>query len=169
MGYRGDDMRQNVLDVLIYLFETYSDEQTLQAPERHDLEVELTRAGFYENEIERALSWIDDLSIQWSFSEKPQKSQAALEPSTRIFNADEQHRIPSHCRGYIYYLEQIGILNQLQRERVIDRTLALETSELDIESLQWVVLMVLFSQPDQEKALLHMENLIQNENSALIH
>ena len=162
-------MRQNVLDVLIYLFETYSDEQSLQAPERQDLEQELTRAGFYENEIERALSWIDDLSIQWNFSDQPKANQKVFEPSTRIFNADEQRRLPSHCRGYIYYLEQIGILNELQRERVIDRTLALETNELDIEALQWVVLMVLFSQPDQEQALLHMENLIQNENAGLIH
>lgn len=162
-------MRQNVLDVLIYLFETYSDEQTLSPPERQDLEQELTRAGFYEHEIERALSWIDDLSIQWNFSAKPKENQTIAEPSIRIFNSDEQGRIPSHCRGYIYYLEQIGILNELQRERVIDRTLALENNELDIEALQWVVLMVLFSQPDQEQALMHMENLIQNENAGQIH
>lgn len=162
-------MRQNVLDVLIYLFETYSDEQSAHPPERHDLEDELARAGFFEQEIERALSWIDDLSVQWSFSAKPIHNQSAAEPSTRIFNTKEKQLIPSHCRGYIYYLEQIGILNELQRERVIDRTLALETKELDIEALQWVVLMVLFSQPDQEHALLHMENLIQNENAGQVH
>jgi len=162
-------MRQNVLDVLIYLFETYSDEQSVQPPERADLEKELIRAGFTDFEIERALTWIDDLTIQWSFSPKPINKDTVIEPATRIFSAEEQRLIPSHCRGYIYYLEQIGILNQLQRERVIDRTLALETEELDIESLQWVVLMVLFSQPDQEKAFMHMENLIQNENAGLVH
>ena len=162
-------MRQNVLDVLIYLFETYSDESSVHPPERDDLEQELSRAGFSNQEIERALSWIDDLTLQWSFHKKNLTSQPEQEPATRIFNFNEQSLIPSHCRGYIYYLEQIGILDQEQRERVIDRVMALENDDLDIEALQWVVLMVLFSQPDQEQAFLHMENLIDNENTGLVH
>lgn len=162
-------MRQNVLDVLIYLFETYSDESSIHPPERDDLEKELSRAGFSNEEIERALSWIDDLTLQWSFHQKSVSAQIAQDPATRIFNIVEQSLIPSHCRGYIYYLEQIGILDQEQRERVIDRVMALENDELDVESLQWVVLMVLFSQPDQEQAFLHMENLIDRENNGLVH
>lgn len=162
-------MRQNVLDVLIYLFETYSDESSAQPPERDDLEHELSRAGFTDQEIERALSWIDDLTLQWSFDQKALPTALKQEPPTRIFSHNEQGMIPSHCRGYIYYLEQLGILDQEQRERVIDRVMALENDDLDVESLQWVVLMVLFSQPDQEQAFMHMENLIDRENTGLVH
>lgn len=162
-------MRQNVLDVLIYLFETYSDEHSAHPPERQDLEDELSRAGFSDAEIERALGWIDELTLQWSYDRTPKSATLKQKPGSRIFSADEKIVIPAHCRGYIYYLEQIGILDEEQRERVIDRIMALDTDDLDVESLQWVVLMVLFSQPDQEQAFQNMETLIDRENAHLIH
>jgi Smg protein len=45
------------------------------------------------------------------------------------------------------YLENVRILSSTQRELVIDRLMALEADEIDIEQVKWVVLMVLFSQP----------------------
>ena len=47
-----------------------------------------------------------------------------------------------------------------QREIVIDRLLALDTDELDLEQVKWVVLMVLSSQPGQELAYARMEDLV---------
>jgi len=44
-------LKQNVLDVLIYLFETYSDEDNIQPPDRDELELELARAGFDDESI----------------------------------------------------------------------------------------------------------------------
>ena len=79
--------------------------------------------------------------------------------SIRVFDAREQVRLDSDCRGYILYLENIGIVNAAQRELVIDRLLALDARQIDIEQVKWVVLMVLFSQPGQENALLRMEDL----------
>jgi Smg protein len=43
---------------------------------------------------------------------------------------------------------------------VIDRLLALDTDELDLEQVKWVVLMVLSSQPGQELAYARMEDLV---------
>ena len=42
----------------------------------------------------------------------------------------------------------------------IDRLLALDTEELDLEQVKWVVLMVLSSQPGQELAYARMEDLV---------
>ena len=53
-----------------------------------------------------------------------------------------------------------GILSPSQREIVIDRLLALDTEELDLEQVKWVVLMVLSSQPGQELAYARMEDLV---------
>ena len=60
-----------------------------------------------------------------------------------------------------------GILSPLQREIVIDRLLALDTDEVDIERLKWVVLMVLSSQPGQEQAFARMEDLVFDEPDSL--
>jgi len=69
-------------------------------------------------------------------------------------------RLTVECRGLLLSLEQVGILSAQQREIVIDRLLALDAEDLDIEQVKWVVLMVLSSQPGQEQACARMEDLV---------
>jgi Smg protein len=87
----------------------------------------------------------------------------------RIYNDFEQKRLDTVCRGYVTYLEQIGILSPPEREILIDRLLALETADIDEEQIKWVVLMVLFSQPGQEQAYARMEDLVFEETAGSIH
>jgi len=160
-------MSETVLDVLMYLFETYS-EQDLEAepePDQDVLREELLRAGFGEPEVDRALDWLDGLSARHL---EPFQMQPA-ERSIRLFNSFELSRLDSECRGYILYLEQIGILNPQQRELVIDRLVALGPGDIDVEQVKWVVLMVLFSQPGQEKAFARMEDLVFEENTGMVN
>jgi Smg protein len=77
--------------------------------------------------------------------------------------------LDTDCRGYILYLENIGILNGAQRELIIDRLLALDSRQIDIEQVKWVVLMVLFSPPGQESAYLRMEDLVFDNRLDAVH
>jgi len=72
----------------------------------------------------------------------------------------ELARLDPQCRGLLVSLEAAGILSPSQREIVIDRLLALDAEELDLEQVKWVVLMVLSSQPGQELAYARMEDLV---------
>ena len=107
------------------------------------MRIELSRAGFGDIEIERALEWLDGLTNQQESLNYGNQTAHG----TRIFNEFEHERLDASCRGYITYLEQIGILSPPQREILVDRLLALETADIDVEQIKWVVLMVLFSQP----------------------
>ena len=51
-------MTESVLDVLMYLFETYTDADVEPEPDRSLLRDELERAGFRDGEIDRALEWL---------------------------------------------------------------------------------------------------------------
>ena len=82
---------------------------------------------------------------------------------------DIQFRLDTDVRGYLLHLENLGILSAPQREVVIDRLLALEADDIDIEQLKWVVLMVLFSQPGQENAYQRMEDLVFDERRDAMH
>ncbi len=160
-------MKEGVLDILIYLFENYFDAETEDGfePDRDTLKLELERAGFPGVEVERALCWLEELA----------GDPARLQPTTptsraiRVFAALEQARLDTDCRGYLVHLEQIGILSPTQRELVIDRLMALDGDEIDIDKLKWVVLMVLFSQPGQETAFARMEDLVFEDRSGAIH
>ena len=158
-------MKENVLDVLMYLFETYVDAEEDPEPDQHELRVELSKAGFGDAEIDRALDWLDGLTDH--HDNLVFGGQAAH--GMRIYNDIELVRLDVACRGYITYLEQIGILSPPQREILIDRLLALETPDIDVEQIKWVVLMVLFSQPGQELAYARMEDLVFEENSGSVH
>ncbi|MGH8175496.1 MAG: DUF494 family protein [Steroidobacter sp.] len=159
-------MKESVLDILIYLFENYFDTELESAPEpdRDTLKDELERAGFSEREVGRALEWLEQLSAD------PLRAGAIpASRAIRIFDPGEQARLDTECRGYILYLENIGILNAAQRELVIDRLLALDARQIEIEQVKWVVLMVLFSQPGQESAYLRMEDLVFEDHLDAVH
>ncbi len=158
-------MKENVLDVLMYLFETYVDAEDQAESDEAELREELSRAGFHDTEIEHALSWLDGLSVNNDLvSASPQTSCGV-----RIYTDLECTRIDVDGRGYLLYLEQIGILLPEQRELVVDRLLALDAPEIDIEQIKWVVMMVLFSQPGQEQAFSRMEDLVFEECEGTLH
>ncbi|MBK6350713.1 MAG: DUF494 domain-containing protein [Steroidobacteraceae bacterium] len=159
-------MKEGVLDILIYLFENYFDAETEDGfePDRETLKVELEKAGFPGSEVERALCWLEELAADPGRLHPTPTSRAI-----RVFAALEQARLDTDCRGYLVHLEQVGILSPTQRELVIDRLMALDGDEIDIDKLKWVVLMVLFSQPGQETAFSRMEDLVFEDRSGAIH
>ena len=158
-------MKEGVFDVLMYLFETYIDAEEDPEPDQNELRGELVKAGFGDIEIDRALEWLDGLAED--------HNQRIFNPQTehgsRVYNELELERLDTQCRGFILYLEQIGILSPPQRELVVDRLLALETPDIDVEQIKWVVLMVLFSQPGQEIAYARMEDLVFEEDHNELH
>ena len=158
-------MKENVLDVLMYLFETYIDADEEPEPDQNELRDELSRAGFGDAEIDRALDWLDGLTDNHDAFNYHQQTAHG----TRIYNDFETERLDSGCRGFITYLEQIGILTPTQREILIDRLLALDSPDIDVEQIKWVVLMVLFSQPGQELAYARMEDLVFDEGDSALH
>ena len=158
-------MKENVLDVLMYLFETYIDAEEEPEPDQNELRNELSRAGFGDSEIDRALDWLDGLTD----NQQKLVHNSHTSRGIRIYDESEMQRLDAGCRGFITYLEQIGILSPPQREILVDRLLALESPDIDVEQIKWVVLMVLFSQPGQELAYARMEDLVFDETDTAIH
>jgi len=147
-------MDHSVFDILIYVFDRYVLEELPASAERETLARDLESAGFGVATVERALDWLADLA---EVRERPNlRGNGAL----RVYAAQELARLDVQCRGLLASLEAAGILSPSQREIVIDRLLALDTEELDLEQVKWVVLMVLSSQPGQELAYSRMEDLV---------
>ena len=113
-------MKDNVLDLLIYLFENYMSADDEPRPDRDVLKLELEKAGFAEPDIERALEWLDGLS-----GEQLGKVAEATARAVRVFSSQELLRLDTDVRGYLMYLENVQILSGTQRELVIDRLMAL--------------------------------------------
>jgi Smg protein len=149
-------MKENMFDVLMYLFEHYyMDEETELSPDRESLHTELMEAGFPSRDINQAFEWLEDLAVQPHQVHAPQTENAL-----RVYSDIESERLDAESRGFLLFLEQMGILTPEARERVIDRAMALDTDDFDLNQLKWVVLMVLFNQPGAEAAYAWMEDLV---------
>jgi Smg protein len=147
-------MENSVFDILIYVFDRYMLEELPANAEREMLARDLESAGFAEANVARALDWLDDLA------QKREPGLRSGEQSFRVYAPQELARLGPQCCGLLTTLEHAGILSAGQREIVIDRLLALDAEELDLEQVKWLVLMVLSSQPGQELACAQMEDLV---------
>jgi Smg protein len=159
-------MKQTVIDILIYLFENYIDEQ-LELDADHDkLKSELRDAGFDALEIAKAFEWLQGLAAS---RDRTDSLGPANKTSLRLYAPEEESKLDTECRGFLYFLEQVGVLDATNRELVIDRVLALEADEVDIGQLKWIVLMVLFNQPGHEQAFIWMEDLVMDDLYGSLH
>ncbi len=157
-------MKENVLDVLMYLFEHYADDEIDTDPDRDSLEQSLLEAGFPNREIEKAFMWLETL-VDEDFANR----QGGTSHSIRVYTSDEIDRLDTESRGFLLFLEQRGVLSPALREMVIERVMALDTDDIDIDQLKWVVLMVLFNHPDHENDNGWLEDVVRDFEGAPLH
>lgn len=158
-------MKESVLDVLLYLFEHFFAEPVDLDSDRASLQGTLLEAGFSPAEISKAFVWLDGLSEQRGEIGVRSSSGVPL----RVYAGPEQLRLDADCRGFLLFLEQNGILDPMARELVLDRAMALDGEDIDLEDLKWVVLMVLFAQPGQEEAFAWMEGHLFEREGVMVH
>ena len=159
-------MKETVLDVLMYIFDNYIEDDVEFAPDQEFLKSQLIDAGFRDQQIDKAFAWLEGLAIQKA---DPALINSNEIPAIRLFNTDEAQKLDTECQGFLLFLEQIRVLNAQERELVIDRIMALETEEIDLQQLKWVVLMVLFNQPDKEAAIAWMEDIVMDDLNSKLH
>ena len=140
-------MTGSVLDILIYVFDRYMLDEAPEVPERGDLARQLEGAGFARTQ-RRARARLAGGS---RLRARPPAARRQRRRRCACIRDGELLRLSTECRGFLLTLERLGMLSPQQREIVIDRLLALDADELDTEQLKWVVLMVLSSQPGQER------------------
>lgn len=147
-------MKETVLDVLMYLFENYQAIEFADASNQATLRDELIAAGFPDDEVGHAFAWLDGLAEQ-------RQLPLIFGPagSIRVYAREELDRLSAECRGFLLYLEQLGILTLDTRELVIDRLMALD-EDIDLERVKWVCLLVLINQPEGEEAYASLEDMV---------
>lgn len=159
------EMKQNIFDVLMYLFENYMSDDIEFDFDEESLRVELQEAGFQQGQISKAFDWLEGLA---GMQEIPGRTAPNIQ-SVRVYTHAECEKLDANCRGLLLFLEQTGVLDHTTREMVVDRVMALDNEDPDIEQLKWVILMVLFNQPGFDGSMDWMEDLVFDEATGLLH
>lgn len=156
-----------MFDVLMYLFETYIHSEAEMRVDQDKLTRDLTDAGFEREDIYNALMWLEKLADYQEGLVEPM--QLASDPLSLRVYTEEEYNVWMPVAGVLLFLEQIQVLNLETREMVIERVLALDTAEFELEDLKWVILMVLFNIPGCENAYQQMEELLFEVNEGMLH
>ena len=135
--------KEAFLDVLLYLFEYYSDKHETKQNSEPQIRDELILAGFQEEMIEHAMEWVavfnqpaNNIDIQ-----QPKKL------SVRVLSDKEKSLLNEECQNYIARLEKFGLLSPLKRELLIDKLMAIGFEPLDIEVVKALSILMLFQEP----------------------
>lgn len=155
-----------MFEILMFLFENYMDGTAGLKMDNETLVIELEKMGFDRYDISRALHWLNGL-IQFQMSVNKDNRLTPL--SIRHYLPEEAERLGVEGRGLLLYLEQIGIIDPLTREIVIDRVMALDSREVDLGRIKWVVLLVLFNQPEKRSALTLMQDMVLADAFDVLH
>ncbi|ATD08412.1 MULTISPECIES: DUF494 family protein [Pseudoalteromonas] len=157
-----------MFDILMYLFENYIHSEAEIFVEQNELTDELLRAGFNQGEIYKALDWLEQLADLQHSDENPYLN-AKPDHATRIYTDSECNMLDVESRGFLMFVEQVGVIDSTTREMVMDRLFALDKTYISLDDLKWVILMVLFNVPGKEHAYAQMEDLIFTEPASVVH
>jgi uncharacterized protein Smg (DUF494 family) len=155
----------SVLKVLIYVYDHYMLADPADVPERRHMLADLQKRGFSVTEVVQAMEWLSALVADQRAAPAPADDRGGL----RIFADGELSRLAPDCRAFLMLLDRQHVLTAQQRELVIERALALDVEEVDVEQLKWVVLLVLSAQPGQELAFARFESVMSASGGPLRH
>ncbi|MEM7358117.1 MAG: DUF494 domain-containing protein [Pseudomonadota bacterium] len=171
-------MKEDMLEVLIYLFENYIVDGVSFEPGQHELAQELEGAGFGGEEIDKAFVWLEDLMdiceqdesrrLQSNDAESPEHPQSTWN-SLRFYTEDEIERLKTEGQSLLTRLVNVGVLDLYSREMVIDRVMALDSEDVNIDHIKWVVLMVLSNQPGFAEIAEWAEVVVSGDLVPVIH
>lgn len=159
-GYRNcragaiNDWSPDLFEILVYLVENYFDDQMCPDPET--LELKLKAAGFDGEDITDALDWLAGLSDTGG-TELP--ADFAERSTFRSFAVAEEARLSPETRGFLAFLESSGVIDAVQREQIIERSLAFPEGDVDVEKIKIITLVVLWSSGVEPDALVFDELL----------
>ncbi len=158
----------SVLKVLIYVYDHYMLADSAEVPERQHMLKDLQKRGFSVTEVVQAMEWLSALVGDQRASPAPGDVEADGS-ALRIFADGELSRLSADCRAFLMLLDRQHVLSPQQRELVIERALALDIDEVEVEQLKWVVLLVLSSHPGQELAFARFESVMSAADRNVRH
>lgn len=169
-----------MFEVLVFVYENYW--RGAACPELGALERKLNAVGFEADEIQDALTWLNDLQLAARGLQQPaagadDSSSAPLVEVTRltqsphsmrVYSTAEQDHLGAACLGFVTFLETAGMMPAHMREIVIDRAMAAPADPLPLDDLKIIVLMVFWSLGEEPDALV-LDELCDDTTHRVAH
>lgn len=158
-------MKENVIDVLMFLFDNYLSYEEGMPDDETTLACELEEAGFEVSEITQAFDWLGELAdLQDVEVEKLSHSKAM-----RIFTEKEKKKLDVSCLSYLLQLEEMGFIDVVTREMIIERAMVIPVPQITLQAFKRIVGLVMLNSPQYKDNFAFIEDLVWEEDQSVIH
>ena len=143
------NLKEDFLDILLYLFEYYSEDPDRESGNDFEIRKHLLGGGFEKKAIDHAMDWVE-------IFKGPSDQIKIVSPnkfSTRVFATEERALLDEECQNYIVRLEKFGLLTPQKRELLIDKLTSIGFEPMDIEVVKALSILMLFQEPSIEVRL----------------
>lgn len=160
IGELGD---KYMFEVLIFMFENYFANHAM--PGNDVMEQELSAAGFEHEDILGAFNWYEEMqsglknsNVDYSFAYS----------GYRVFSELELKKLSLESISFILFLHQANVINNMERDLIVDRAMALEQQLIKVEEIRWITMIALWNE-GREKDYLFVEDALFNPRGLTIH
>ncbi len=152
-----------MFEVLVFMFENYFANHA--HPDSEVLTQELSAAGFAYSDITGAVHWFDEMK---SMLTQPPAIYCHKDSGMRVFANKELKKINLESISFILFLQQANVINDVERDLIIDRAMALKQEYINIEEMRWITMIALWN-AGREKDYLFVEDAMFNPRGLTIH
>ena len=150
-----------MFDILMFLFESYF--YAGSYPDSDKLSLKLSAAGFEDEDISQALTWLTGLK-QLSQADYPDVINCE---GKRCYANLEIKRISQEARHFLAFWEHHKMITPVEREMILDRAVALGRENLPLDKVKLIALMVLWNQHEELDPMIVEELLIPVDSGRL--
>ena len=152
-----------MFEVLVFMFENYFAHHAM--PDSDVMEQELSAAGFEQTDITGAFDWYEEMKFRLT---KPDISYSHKHSGMRVFSELELKKINTESIGFVLFLQQANVINDMERDLIVDRAMALKQQVITVEEMRWISMIALWNE-GREKDYLFVEDALFNPRGLTIH
>lgn len=152
-----------MFEVLVFMFENYFANHTL--PDNDVMAQELHAAGFDQSDISGAFDWFHEMK---SMLTQPPAVYSHKHTGLRMFADSELKKINTESISFILFLQQANVINDVERDLIVDRAMALKQKHINIEEMRWITMIALWNE-GREKDYLFVEDALFNPHGLTLH
>jgi uncharacterized protein Smg (DUF494 family) len=133
---------ERVVEIIVYIMsEMRLNQQTIRNMNFKVISKKLSDDGYTEKEINSALTWMIEKF-------KADKKMADSTTPYRLLHEFEKMTITPEAYGYLIQLQQLGLVNEIEIEQVIERAMITEIVPVTLNQMKEIVSAIIFKPVD---------------------
>jgi uncharacterized protein Smg (DUF494 family) len=135
-------MNERVMEIIVYIVNEMRSNQLFEdSNEFKLLSQKLEDSGYSQSEISYAFSWV----LEKVNAELTPEEQDVQSPQThRMLHDFEKLAISTHAYGYLIQLRELGLIDEMEMEQVIEKALLSENNPVNVHEMKQIVSQTLF-------------------------